>query len=492
MAKRLKQWRDINKQLEKFLETSSDDEESVLFSPGDDANVYDQESDLPSPHEDTDVDVFHDTNSSHNSLIMDDVSEEEQYNDTSESSDSDDDISNNTNTLAEDLAGCAIRNNWTQTSVTELLHILRDNGHISLPSDCHTLLKTPRNIPVQMKCGGKYVYLGIQSGLNQKMSGLNLQGEDIELIVNIDGLPLHRSTALSAWPILCSVQETILIVALFCGDKKAGPIGEFLADFLVELKELQTNGYEYNLHKYKISVKAFLCDAPARALLKGIVYHTGHYACERCEIKGTFEGRVVYNDRKIYPLRSDNNFNQMLYAVHQRSVTPLVEAGISCIHGFVLDYMHCVMLGVVRRMLHFFKKGPKGKLSSQQMQMLSEKLVSLNGQLPSEFARQPRSLELLERWKATEFRQFLLYTGPIVLRNILSSEAYEHFLSLSLAISILLDSNDQFRAEIYIMLSSCYSTLFGNQKKCMVKLFQCIMSIVYLIYLKMSSIINAR
>lgn len=41
------------------------------------------------------------------------------------------------------------------------------------------------------------------------------------------------------------------------------------------------------------------------------------------------------------------------------------------------------------------------------------------------------------RWKATEFRQFLLYTGPTVLYNVLSAPEYNHFMVLSDAISIL-------------------------------------------------------
>ena len=47
------------------------------------------------------------------------------------------------------------------------------------------------------------------------------------------------------------------------------------------------------------------------------------------------------------------------------------------------------------------------RLSQKQVKEISFKLESLTGTVVSEFARQPRSLEELRRWKATEFRQFL-------------------------------------------------------------------------------------
>ena len=104
--------------------------------------------------------------------------------------------------------------------------------------------------------------------------------------------------------------------------------------------------------------------------------------------------------------------------------------------------MHLVCLGVVKRWLNFLKSGPKEcKLSASEILQISENLTSLHGSMPSEFARQPRSLLELDRWKATKFRQFLLYTGPVVLKKVVSKSVYQHFLSLSVAISIMVDSN---------------------------------------------------
>lgn len=88
--------------------------------------------------------------------------------------------------------------------------------------------------------------------------------------------------------------------------------------------------------------------------------------------------------------------------------------------------------------------------------------------MPTEFSRQPRSLEHLKRFKATEFRSLLLYYGCVVLRDALKKPAYEHFLSLVVAMRILLDENDNFRntnldyaEQLLIFFTSNSRTFFG-------------------------------
>lgn len=68
-------------------------------------------------------------------------------------------------------------------------------------------------------------------------------------------------------------------------------------------------------------------------------------------------------------------------------------------------------------------------------------LLILRHSTPVEFARHPRGLFDYAHWKATEFRTFLLYTGPIVLKNVLSPDVYAHFLLLHVAITILVNDN---------------------------------------------------
>lgn len=68
---------------------------------------------------------------------------------------------------------------------------------------------------------------------------------------------------------------------------------------------------------------------------------------------------------------------------------------------------------------------------------ISDNHLKLSGYVPAEFVRKPRSLSDLGHWKATEFRLFLLYTGPVVLSSVLRFELYDNFLTLHVALRLL-------------------------------------------------------
>lgn len=54
-----------------------------------------------------------------------------------------------------------------------------------------------------------------------------------------------------------------------------------------------------------------------------------------------------------------------------------------------------------------------------------------------EFDRKFRSIKYCEKYKAAEYRFFLLYCGPIVLKRILDDFKYSHFLLLHVAYRLL-------------------------------------------------------
>lgn len=80
------------------------------------------------------------------------------------------------------------------------------------------------------------------------------------------------------------------------------------------------------------------------------------------------------------------------------------------------------------------------RLSNDQIDAIYEGLKAMKVCIPAEFARQPRLLDSVGKWKATECHQFLLYTGPIILKKILPSRHYNHFIALTVAIRILCDA----------------------------------------------------
>ena len=101
-----------------------------------------------------------------------------------------------------------------------------------------------------------------------------------------------------------------------------------------------------------VSIKCFVCDAPARAFLKCVVNHTGYSSCERCEVKGEWNGRVTFNGNSEQNLHTDEKFNNFGYPLHQKALTLLVAIVDSCISQFSLDYTHLACLGVMQRILH--------------------------------------------------------------------------------------------------------------------------------------------
>jgi hypothetical protein len=73
-------------------------------------------------------------------------------------------------------------------------------------------------------------------------------------------------------------------------------VDDYLHDLVKELDKLKIHGIHFEGRHFPFSLKCFCCDAPARCFLKGIVGHTGYFSCERCRVKGSWNGRVVFNN----------------------------------------------------------------------------------------------------------------------------------------------------------------------------------------------------
>lgn len=102
--------------------------------------------------------------------------------------------------------------------------------------------------------------------------------------------------------------------------------------------------------------RIFICDADA--FLKCTKGHSGYNSCECCTEHGIcMDNKVVFPDLKA-PLRTDAEFKHMTEEEHHHGVSPLQEISIGMVSNFVLDYMHLVCLGNVRKLVCLWIKGP--------------------------------------------------------------------------------------------------------------------------------------
>ena len=109
----------------------------------------------------------------------------------------------------------------------------------------------------------------------------------------------------------------------------------------------------------------------------------------------------------------------------------------------MLDYIHLVCIGVMRKLLtYWIERNTTYDLIGRFAQTkMSSRLLRIREYLPEDFVRLPRSLADLHFWKVTELRQFLLYTGPVVIKGDIPESLYDHFMCLYTAIRLLASEN---------------------------------------------------
>ena len=326
-----------------------------------------------------------DNNSYGNDEISDTEPCEHSFSENYFSSDSEENLSFDEDiTFNQSLAAWINHYRPSREAINDLLKILLKRG-LSVPKDARTLLKSPREVDVVSKCGGTYFYLGIKAGIFEALQYINQNEDDLFLDINIDGVPLSKSSKSQLWPILGSINnsEFVFIIAVFHSNSKPSCVNDYLKDFINEAKELISDGINYNDRCYSFKIRSFICDSPARSFLKCIIGHAGYNSCERCCIHGTrVQNRTVFNECTFEEnLRDDERFQNGGYlGDHQKEISPLIDLGISCVRQFPFDYMHLVLLGVLKRILIFLTKGPPcSKLSHQLQLLISERMQSHNG-----------------------------------------------------------------------------------------------------------------
>lgn len=283
--------------------------------------------------------------------------------------------------------------------------------------------------------------------------------------MNVDEVPLVKSGYQEFCPILCKVHCDPDVyqpfpAAIYFGESKPGDLDSYLAHFIDEINQLHRNGIEISGNHFDVTLKCFICDTPARAFLKSTVGHCGKNACERCTAEGIrLEGRTVFPSVDAEE-RTDESFRGRNQADHHRGITALLRIMpfLNMICVFLLDSMHLLYEGIMKKLLEYWLDRGVNKLNVTQRQELSRRMKLLKRQVPCEFnQRKPRSTDYIGKWKATKYRFFSLYGGPLVLKDILISRLYKHFLLLHVACRILCSDK---LCQRYCQLAKEYLRLF--------------------------------
>lgn len=403
------------------------------------------------------------------------------------------------------LRSWAIYFGITHLSLKTLLDILRQHPLFCqfLPKDPRSFLKTQRNVKVTKMSPGIFYHFGLGKGLRDEVELALEQSAKVpdilKLHVNIDGLPLFKSTSADFIPILGLVRNIenskVFIISLWYGKGKPQDSNTFLKKFVNEYNEIRKDGIMVKNQKFTVSFDALIADAPAKSYVCKTKGHTGYSSCPKCKAIGKRINRTTCFYDFTAELRSHQEF---VDAPHEENNDFLInfeennlensdnhEGGFDCDDGEAkegeeeddddddtdeeddewkkkfhkgntsltkiedfdmikkvpYDPLHLFDIGIMKQILKQLAGGkPKVKMSKRETQSFNESWLFCEKFIPSEFNRRPRPLAELCRWKATELRLFLLYLGPLVLYNSFLNRdedpRYINFMELHIATRI--------------------------------------------------------
>lgn len=341
----------------------------------------------------------------------------------------------------------------------------------------------------------------VQDGSEYKAIKEHLRGpHDIVCMWNTDGLQLSSSSKQELWAILGTICEVpprlrssfLIVFGVYVGNKDPD-MNVFLKPFVESLKKIQDKGGLSWIHPVskeqmlsQVVAPVLVADAPAKALVCHHKRFNSRFGCNICEQKARLvdpeeeenpDQNLQQNPRKrkrrqrryLYqedvdpaPLRSGARMDLQgeLAAIRAKSrkgvrgkavisASPFLDRA-SCVAA---EYLHLILLGVVRYLLlkMFFKTGGAWYIGDK----IDELDIEISKiKVPDFVKRLPRKIKDIKYWKASEFRNFLLFYSLPLFRDRLPKLYFQHWLLLVEAVYILLkdaiSENDLCAAEIML------------------------------------------
>jgi len=301
--------------------------------------------------------------------------------------------------LEQLIASWAIRHNITHSALDDLLISLSKCSQFNhLPKDSRTLLKTPTT-PSVIKTikGGIYHHFGIHREIELLTKHYQNLPTTLSLKVGIDGLPVTKNPPSQMWPILGYFSNlpiknhNIFIIGAYRGKPKPEDCNEFLENFVNELCILINTGAMYNNKNVKILLEALIRDTPAKSFILNLKGNTAKNSCIRCLTVGEYENNRVYFPHLNSNLRTHDNFISYSDSNFHSGSTILTKVPqFDIINCIPFDYMHCVCIGIMKKLLMFWNGGVKRHklaLPNNLISVLDKRLNDICQYIPVEFQR---------------------------------------------------------------------------------------------------------
>ncbi|XP_051171576.1 uncharacterized protein LOC127288266 [Leptopilina boulardi] len=351
------------------------------------------------------------------------------------------------------------------------------------------LLKNIRDIMLRKNDSGKIndVYDGL---LYKKLQRKYPENDFITLNFNTDGAPLCNSAKKSFWPLQVTVQELppklrfkYPILAGLSINKKE-PTWKFMNSYMqlfVNQMELlaekgiqitDENGMSLTL---KVLPLYSSVDSVARPILQNRLQYNAYYGCSWCYEKGVYDSRAIRypvkeNDAKLRTVKSHKKDCKDVEKFKKPTIRGIKGTSVllslltfDIVWGFPVDYLHAVLLGVVKYIFNIWIEA--NIITTGNLRKLNEKLLQMTP--PQEIHRQPRPINEKAKWKASEWRSFLLFYSVICLKDLIPAEVLNHYALLVESIFILLKdsiSEEELRIceEKLLIFVAKLQEMFGN------------------------------
>lgn len=338
------------------------------------------------------------------------------------------------------------------------------------------------------------------ASIHKKMNAKFPNSFNLSLVVNTDGAEVFDSATKALWPLqliqnflhpnLRYLTSNILLVGIIFIKGKPDP-AQFFLPLIREIIQLHKDGFKIESMSSEIVFRPFIthctCDLPAKAKCQCLTQFNGKFACGFClhpgvSIANEKTGKTVRYIRRDTPdpLRTHIETVLSLAKLRVNPKKPILGFySIPCfiaipefdlIHGFTIDYMHCLLIGTTSKLVGLWldpkKRNARYHISTENKVTLNKRLLAIRP--PSFITRKPRSLGEKEFFKANEWRSLLLYYLRYCLAGNLPTEYILHFELFSSATYILskkkIHKNEIKTArEMLIRFADDFETLYGSK-----------------------------